>query len=581
MEQYVLHVTHQCNLRCKYCYEKNRETTYSQEEIRKTCDEIIKCAEPYRVEFIGGEPTLAWDNIEFAYKYIKANSDRVQSFTISTNLTILNERMIEWIRWNEDVSLSISLDGGRYANQLRVWPESHGTYELVAENIKRAITEFGVDRVRVHMVAHPYNVALLAHSVDHIYSLGIRSIAVGIIESTMDIDEEFGLRYLKEMNEISKRRFTGQYPGLNVSEQDSVKPIDDQRTYVYDEDGKMIFESYGRAKDDAITNGDVKAEPVSGRTTKLINGIRLQTHRNHMSRMERKMGGKNLLNGFDKIEAPEVTLSMLKGEMEAKGLSLSVSNPGPGVFIADLDGASFGYSQGKGETEVAAKVSCLAEYVERSSMLPGMFSNGCAVGNSREEAIYQACAEIFERYHLYQSVTSDSLYPTVDPLSIEDKKICELYFWFLKKGYKVYIKELSVDFPTYGVYFENCKKDLNDPTRYSYRVGTSFNSNQAILRAFMEKFQILLDTEGVRLNEPLKDMLENGRSSMDTTSLMKGQLIKYQPREHKHLSDHMQELQAILCMLDADIEITELPNDYLPAVSVRIEGMMNMFKEEQ
>lgn len=583
MEQYVLHVTHKCNLRCKYCYERERDITYTQEEIKKTCDEIAKCKERCNVEFIGGEPLLAFDHIQFAHEYLSEHGN-VEEFTISTNLTILTEVMLQWIIEHDDVRISVSLDGTRYANQLRVYPEGEvNAYDQTVANVKKLVHAIPKDRLSVHMVAHKYNVALIASSIRHIYELGVRHVAVGIIESTWRIDKDFALRYLEEMNQISRERMEGKLPDLQVSEQDGLKPKSDKRTYVYDDEGKMIFESYGRAEDDAITKGDVKSEVPSSPVGDFIHNIRTLTYQNHQAREYARVNVEDPKSEYDKVLSLEKTRENLQPMVDKFDLKLYQKMKAPHTFITYIESPYSGIAEGKGTTKLASEVSCLAEFAERCALPVGMNSNGCAAGNTRGEAILQASCEVFERYFMYHSAVNEKvLYPTVDPLSIEDPRICELYFWFMKQGYKLYIKQLSDLVPTYGIYYENCKKPLEDYTRYSYVVGSSFNSDIALLRAFTEKQQVLMNTEGVYLNyeKPMLDLLFNCRSLWDTRHLMKGQVIKYLPRRTAHLSDDLAELQAILCMWDRDIEITDHENEWMPVVSVRIEEMMNLFGEE-
>ena len=34
METYVIHVTKECNMNCLYCYEKDKTSTYTWEEVK-------------------------------------------------------------------------------------------------------------------------------------------------------------------------------------------------------------------------------------------------------------------------------------------------------------------------------------------------------------------------------------------------------------------------------------------------------------------------------------------------------------------------------------------------------------------
>lgn len=289
MEQYVLHVTRNCNLRCRYCYETDRTTTYTNEEVLESAKNIIKNSNrSYSVEFFGGEPLLAFGNIIVAYEFFKQHaieSGKDIRFTISTNLVELTDTMLEWLVPRKDIRLSISLDGDQFMNQLRVYKNHNESYTTVVTNIKKCLVSLGCERVSVHMVAHPFNVGYLSHGIKHIYDIGVKSIAAGIVESTIDIGDEFAKTYIFEMNKISLDIISGKLPGLSVSELCGLKPESDIRTYVYDDDGKIIFESYGRSKDDAISREEVNIVKPYGPVAEIVNYIRRSVYTIHQNRV--------------------------------------------------------------------------------------------------------------------------------------------------------------------------------------------------------------------------------------------------------------------------------------------------------
>ena len=90
----------------------------------------------------------------------------------------------------------------------------------------------------------------------HLYRNGVRHIDVGTVESTMQIDEEYCERFIKELDLVSLRMIEGKYPDLTIGLFDWLKPYDDVRSYIKDPvSGKTIAESYGRSGDD-ITHQD-------------------------------------------------------------------------------------------------------------------------------------------------------------------------------------------------------------------------------------------------------------------------------------------------------------------------------------
>lgn len=249
LETYVIHVTKQCNCDCLYCYEQDKVSTYTLSEVQEYVDQLLahRTCDEFVIEFLGGEPMLAFDIIRGIYEYLEEKNEiRIPSYAITTNGTIMNEEVADYLARNPKIRFSASLDGHIYANQLRVFKESRkNTYETVLKNI-HFLREYGVE-ASVHMVTHPYNVAFIADSIDVLYTEGIRRIGLGTVESTMEIDEDYCERFIQECDLVSKKICSGDYEGLHIYEFEGVKPASDVRSYIRDASGKVVGESYGRA----------------------------------------------------------------------------------------------------------------------------------------------------------------------------------------------------------------------------------------------------------------------------------------------------------------------------------------------
>ena len=99
METYVIHVTKQCNMQCKYCYEEDKTSIYSWDEIKKFIDILVsKSPDQFIVEFLGGEPLLAWDLIRQAYEYLESFPNKqIESYALTTNGTILTDEILDYL----------------------------------------------------------------------------------------------------------------------------------------------------------------------------------------------------------------------------------------------------------------------------------------------------------------------------------------------------------------------------------------------------------------------------------------------------------------------------------------------------
>ena len=106
LNELVLQVTKQCNLRCKYCAYSgnyyNREHSSSRmrfETARKAIDFYLKRSDKFdklSVAFYGGEPLLEFELIKKCVKYILENKgDKKVTFPMTTNGTLLTQEVTE------------------------------------------------------------------------------------------------------------------------------------------------------------------------------------------------------------------------------------------------------------------------------------------------------------------------------------------------------------------------------------------------------------------------------------------------------------------------------------------------------
>jgi len=255
-ETYVLHVTKECNCACRYCYEQDKTSKYTWEEVKDTFDNIIKnrTSNEIHIEFLGGEPMMAWNYIKGILDYSKTFPEINFSFTITNNGTIVNDELIAYLKDPElRLRYAISEDGNKWSNQLRVFKSGKNTFDKVMENIDILLAEGLVHKIGIHITTHIYNIAYFSDSVDFLYNKGIREIDTGTVEGLWEcegLDPDYIERFILEHKIVSDRIKEGKYPGLSMGMFSWVKPKEDVRTYVRDRNGKLVAESYGRAGED-------------------------------------------------------------------------------------------------------------------------------------------------------------------------------------------------------------------------------------------------------------------------------------------------------------------------------------------
>ena len=113
----TLVLTHQCNLRCRYCYEKHKDNcTMSYDVAKNIIEKELNLLDKYsivQIDLFGGEPFLEFDLIKKIVDYSRKCAFKKKFyFFITTNGCLLSDEIKKWLRDNTDlVQLSLSLDG--------------------------------------------------------------------------------------------------------------------------------------------------------------------------------------------------------------------------------------------------------------------------------------------------------------------------------------------------------------------------------------------------------------------------------------------------------------------------------------
>ena len=112
-----IHLTHACNLRCKYCYfDSNRaeENELSLEELGFLFEDIVALS-AQRVVFTGGEPLLRPDLFEIADAFWKADPKKQVRLCLISNGSLIGEKEADSIAKLFD-EVRVSVDGSREVN---------------------------------------------------------------------------------------------------------------------------------------------------------------------------------------------------------------------------------------------------------------------------------------------------------------------------------------------------------------------------------------------------------------------------------------------------------------------------------
>lgn len=117
--------------------------------------------------------------------------------------------------------------------------------------------------------------------------------------------------------------------------------------------------------------------------------------------------------------------------------------------------------------------------------------NGRAAGNSLEEAIVHATNEVFERRVHITVLKNRMIVPTIIQETVSHPIIRKQLDFLKRQGIEVTIKDLSLGgvLPCVGAYFKDPSIPREYQFRHSFKAGSSFNGEEALIRVFTEYAQ--------------------------------------------------------------------------------------------
>lgn len=143
-----LHIAHDCNLACRYCFAgegeyKGDRSLMSYEVGKKALDFLVANSGNRRnleVDFFGGEPLLNFDVVKKLVEYgrqLEKTADKHFRFTLTTNGVLLNDEVIEFANKEMD-NIVLSIDGREDVhNHMRPFKNGTGSYDLILDKFKQ------------------------------------------------------------------------------------------------------------------------------------------------------------------------------------------------------------------------------------------------------------------------------------------------------------------------------------------------------------------------------------------------------------------------------------------------------------
>ncbi|MGN0343005.1 MAG: thioether cross-link-forming SCIFF peptide maturase [Roseburia sp.] len=183
-----LHIAHDCNLACRYCFAEEgeyhgRRALMSFEVGKAALDFLIANSGNRRnleVDFFGGEPTLNFQVVKDLVAYGREQEklhDKHFRFTLTTNGVLLNDEIMEFANREMD-NVVLSIDGRKEVNdRMRPFRNGSGSYDLIVPKFQKFADSRNQERYYVRGT-FTHNNLDFSKDVLHLADLGFKQISV-------------------------------------------------------------------------------------------------------------------------------------------------------------------------------------------------------------------------------------------------------------------------------------------------------------------------------------------------------------------------------------------------------------------
>jgi len=163
-----LHIAHDCNLRCKYCFAstgdfKGERLLMPLETAKAALDFLVAHSanrKNLEVDFFGGEPLMNFEVLKQTVEYgreLEKIHNKQFKFTVTTNCVILNEEILDFIN-KEMVNVVLSIDGqAEVHNKMRRTINDKPSFDIVLANAKKIAAARNQQRYYVRGTFTAYN----------------------------------------------------------------------------------------------------------------------------------------------------------------------------------------------------------------------------------------------------------------------------------------------------------------------------------------------------------------------------------------------------------------------------------------
>ena len=183
-----LHIAHDCNLACQYCFAEEgeyhgRRALMSLEVGKKALDFLVANSGNrvnLEVDFFGGEPLMNWQVVKDLVAYgrsLEEPNNKKFRFTLTTNGVLLDDEVMEFAN-KEMANIVLSIDGRKEINdRMRPFRGGQGSYDVIVPKFRKVAESRGQERYYVRGTFTRNNLDF-SRDVLHLADLGFRQISV-------------------------------------------------------------------------------------------------------------------------------------------------------------------------------------------------------------------------------------------------------------------------------------------------------------------------------------------------------------------------------------------------------------------
>lgn len=183
-----LHIAHDCNLACRYCFAeegeyKGHRELMSYEVGKQALDFLIASSggrKNLEVDFFGGEPLMNFEVVKDLVKYGREQElihNKKFHFTLTTNGILLDDDVMEFAN-REMSNVVLSIDGRKEVNdQMRPSRNGKGSYDIILPKFMK----FAKSRNQTNYYVRgtfTHNNLDFSEDVKHLAELGFKQISV-------------------------------------------------------------------------------------------------------------------------------------------------------------------------------------------------------------------------------------------------------------------------------------------------------------------------------------------------------------------------------------------------------------------